>query len=187
MKDHKAASRYAKSLLDLAIEQQVLEPVYADFSFLNNLLGVQKELVKVLNSPVVPGHKKFDVLMALFKGKNHKLTMSFFQLLTQKHRESELASIAKSFVLMYQTRMGFSNAEVTTAVKLTPALQASFSETVEKITGKKVLLKEKTDPKIIGGFILKMGDLQIDESIDSKIKKLKNTLVDTSYIAKIPV
>ena len=73
---------------------------------------------------------------------------------------------------------------VTTSFPINDELRDQFKGIVSKAYGKEIELAEKVDKEIIGGFILKVGDRQIDESIKSKLQRLKNKFKDNSYVAK---
>lgn len=77
--------------------------------------------------------------------------------------------------------MGYQNAEVVTAVPMTPDVENEVKGLIEKISSSKVILTKKVDPKILGGFIAKVGDKQIDESVASKLNKIKLEFTKNPY------
>ena len=182
MRDIKVASRYAKSLLHLAIEQNSLEEMHKDMSFIMNTCEESKELVLLLRNPIVKGDKKKAILDEVF-GKNiSKVTDAFIDIIVRKKREGILAEIAYSFLNLYKVYNGIETAHVTTAVPLPKELRDKIIEVV-KSTGKSSIdLIEKVDPEIIGGLILRVGDQQVDESILSKIQQLEMEFSSNPYI-----
>lgn len=183
MADARAASRYVKSLLDLAIEQKALENVHTDMLFFSKVSDENKAFQLMLKSPVIPHDKKRAILAKLFQGKVHKLTMSFFDIITKKNREPLLPVIAKEFHNAYNDFKGIGKATITSAVPLDEKLRKEFEELVKKYSDKKqVELVEKVDPEMIGGFVLNVGDKQIDASIKNKLKALKLTFSQNPYI-----
>lgn len=183
--ESKSAARYAKSLLDLAEETNSVEAVYEDLSSLKAIMRQNRELVAVLNSPIISGQKKGQILNKLFNGKVHKLTTAFFDLLNRKHREGQLATIVDKFIEQYNLKKGFSQATVTTAVPLTEALKAQVQSFVERHSSNKVQLIEKIDPSIIGGIKIQIGDRLLDYTVASQLKTLENSLIDKSFIKKL--
>jgi F-type H+-transporting ATPase subunit delta len=183
MADSRAVSRYVKSLLDLAIEQKALEDVHNDMLFFSKVVDENKAFALMLRNPVIPHDKKSDILTRIFKGKVNKLTLAFFDIITRKNREPLLPGIAREFHNSYNEYKGISKAVVTSAVPLDAKLRSEFETMVRKYSDKKsVELIERVDPEMIGGFVLNVGDRQIDASIKNKIKALKVKFSQNPYI-----
>jgi F-type H+-transporting ATPase subunit delta len=183
MVDSRAASRYAKSLLGLAIEKKALDSVHNDMVFFTKVVEENKNFALMLRNPVIPHDKKNEILSKIFKGKVHALTMSFFDIITRKNREPLLPSIAREIHTQYNEYKGISKATVTSATPLDANLRAEFETLVKKYSDlKQVELIEKVDPSMIGGFVLKVGDRQIDASISNKLKALKVKFSQNPYI-----
>ncbi len=185
MSDIRVASRYAKSLLELAQEQGILEEMYADMQYFTRTLDANRDLHLVLRNPIVKHDKKLAILTAVFGKDVTALSLAFFRIITQKNREAVLESVAREFVTQYNEFKGIQKASVTTAVPLTPALRASFQKKVEVQTGKIVELEELVNPDVIGGYVLRVGDQQIDDSIRTNVQRLKNNFKENPYITKL--
>ncbi|ALI99200.1 ATP synthase F1 subunit delta [Rufibacter tibetensis] len=186
MSDERVASRYAKSLLELSQEQGSLEQVYADMLSFTRVLNQNRDLSLVLRNPIIKHDKKLSILTAVFGGNMAELTMAFFRIITQKHREAVLESVAQEFVTQYNLLSGIQKATVTTAVPLTPELRATFQQMVaERTGGMKVELKEVVDPAVVGGYVLRIGDQQIDNTIRTSVQRLKNKFKENPYITKL--
>ncbi len=179
------ASRYAKSLLDLCIEKGQLDAAQADMVMLKGIMDESRDLRLMLSSPVVKADKKIDILQMLFDGKLNAITMAFITLLTRKGREGYLPEIVTSFLNQLRKHQGITVAEVTSAVALDAGSRAKMMESATKMAGGKVELVEKVDATLIGGFILKVGDKQIDSAIANRIKALKREFAENPYIAEI--
>ena len=181
MSEYRIASRYAKSLLDLAVEKKQLEEVNKDILLFSETVESNRDLVLMLKSPIITHDKKLTILNKLFGEKVNGLTLAFFQILTKKHREAYLPQIATEFHHQYNVNKGIEEATVTTTFPLSMALRKDFESVVEKITGKSVELTEKVDESLIGGFILKIGDRQIDDSVSSKLQALRVEFTKNHY------
>ena len=179
------ASRYAKSLLDLCIEKGQLDAAQADMVMLKGIMDESRDLRLMLSSPVVKADKKVDILQKLFDGQLNAITMAFITLLTRKGREGYLPEIVTSFLNQLRKQQGITVAEVTSAVALDAGSRAKMLESAAKMAGGKVELVEKVDETLIGGFILKVGDKQIDSAIANRIKALKREFAENPYIAEI--
>ena len=174
MTDLRVASRYAKSLLELAVEKNVLEEVHRDMLMFAEVCQQNYDLVLMLKNPIIKSDKKKSVLLAIFKSKVDPLTLSIFDIISRKNREAFLPAIAKEFHNLYNTMKGIRAASVSTAVPLSKELRAEMEKLVQKIApGKKVALVENVDKDLIGGYVLKVGDRQIDDSLRTKLKTLQ--------------
>ena len=187
MSNQRVAYAYAKSLMDLAIERGELEVIYQDFLHLAELAKSNRDLELALRSPVISSEKKLAILKALFEKRGaNEATLSFFEIISRKGREEVLADIAREFQVLYQLHNSIQVAEVTTTFPLDERLRAEFTKLVLEISGmKEVKLTEKVNPELIGGFILKVNDRQLDESLSSKLRALRNEFSQNHYESKI--
>ena len=182
MADQQVAARYAKSLLDLAQEMGTLATVKQDMDLLANTMAGSRDLRLLLRNPIVKHDKKLGILTAIFQGKVSDTLLRFFQILTSKNREDALEYIGSEFLIQYNALMGVQVAEVTSATPLTPATRAEIERRVKQQTGlQDVSLTEKVDASLIGGFVLRVGDQQIDDSVKGNLRRLRTTLTDTTY------
>ncbi len=173
MVESRAAHRYAKALIELAQEQHVLEQVHQDMLDFTRIVDENRSLLLMLQSPIVPHFKKQNILQALFQGKVHPVTFTIFDIITKKNREGILYDIARAFHEQYNTFNNIQVAQVTTTFPLDEQMRGEFRRMTAAATGKKVELQEKVDKSLIGGYILRVGDRQIDESIKGKLQKLQ--------------
>jgi F-type H+-transporting ATPase subunit delta len=185
MADIKAAGRYVKSLLDLAVGKGVLEQVHQDMVAFDKVLSANRTLVTTLRSPIIKHYKKKNILEALFRGRFNELTLSFFRIITEKNREELLPLIAKEFHNAYNEHQGIGKASIVTAVPLDNELREQILAVAKKVVGKtQVELKEEVDPSIIGGFILNAGSQQIDSSIRHKLRILQLNFSNNRQVNK---
>lgn len=185
MSDIRVASRYAKSLIELAEEKSVLEQVNADMQLFTQVVSQNRDFKLLLENPIVKSDKKLAVINAVFKGKVNELTLAFFNLIARKNREAILESVATSYQDQYRELQGIQTAEVVSAYPLTPALRDELGQKLVAQTGKRIELIERVDPALIGGFVLRVGDKQIDSSVKNTLRKLRNQFKDNPYINKL--
>jgi F-type H+-transporting ATPase subunit delta len=179
----RVASRYVKSLLDMAVGQGLLDKVHGDMQLFAGTIDKSRDLELMLKSPVIRHDKKNAILSSIFKTKVTALTMAFIDILTRKNREPLLPEIAKEFHNAYNVYKGIGKASVTTTVPMDAKTRAEFETIVKKLSDKKeVELEEKVDKDLIGGFVLNVEDKQIDASIKNNLKKLKLKFSENPYI-----
>lgn len=172
------ADRYAGSLMQLAREKGKVEDVRHDMQLILATEKESHELALLLKSPVVKTDKKLAVLEAVFKGKVSDISMAFLRLLTSKKRESLLSEIARAYDEQYKKDKNIFTAVVTSAYGLDDKTRAKMLELVQSEMKGEVELVEKVDKDTIGGFVLRIGDRQIDRSVARQLSNLKKELVN---------
>ena len=169
----RAAIRYAKAVLDQANHAKISEVVFGDMKSIQQTLAGSKELRVVLQSPVVKAEDKKQALLQIFE-KNSDVTKGLIQILSSNKRINLLGSVALAYVDLYNNSKGVKVATVTTAVAITPEIQATVLSKVKQMTGSEnVTIHNTIDERIIGGFILRVGDLQYNASIANQLGNLK--------------
>jgi F-type H+-transporting ATPase subunit delta len=183
MAETRVASRYVKSLLGLAEEQNAVEAVHNDMLLFAKVADENHAFALMLRNPIIKHDKKKEILEKIFKGKVHALTLAIFDIITRKNREGILIDIAKQFHTAYNEYKGIVKGTVITATPLDVTLRKELEQIVKKISNKKeVELVEKVDAEMIGGFVLNVGDRQIDASIKNKLKELKLKFTYNPYV-----
>lgn len=186
MADSRAASRYVKSLLGLSVERNALEAVHADMQLFAKVCESSHDLVVMLRSPIIKHDKKKAVLDAIFKGKVNDLTMAMIAIITRKNREPLLPEIAREFHAAYNEFKGIGKATLITTFAIDPKLREEIEGMVKTLSNRKQIeLEEKVDPSLIGGFILNVGDKQVDASIRNRLRSLEVTLRHNPYIKEL--
>ena len=182
MQGTRVAARYAKSFIDLTLEQGVLEQAYADMKTILEVCTTNRDFVTFLKSPVVKTDNKQEVLKQVFEGKLNKVTDAYLHLITNKKREIFLPEIAAEFVNQYKEYKKILTAVITTASGLDDTLRAKIVEIVKGGGNNDVVLEEKINKDIIGGFIIRVGDKQVDSSIQRKVNNLRRSFAENPYI-----
>jgi F-type H+-transporting ATPase subunit delta len=169
----RAAIRYAKAILQNANESNTTQTVFDDMQTVQATLNGSKELRLMLKSPIVKAHDKREALTAIFKHQSNA-TKGLINLLVANNRANLLGGVAGEFIHLYNESKGMKVAEVTTAVALTPELESKVLNKVKEMTGSdSVTIENKIDESIIGGFILRIGDLQYNASIANQLGSIK--------------
>ena len=186
MPNPRLAHRYAKSIIDLAVEKLQLELVYADMKFLQAACKSSKELVSLLQSPIITADKKEKILDAITAGKVTEITASFNKLLVKKGREFELPEIVEAFIEQYNTIKGIHKVKLTTAVEVSEELKKSITEKAVRESGvASVELETKVDADLIGGFVLEFNNNLVDASIARDLRDIKKQFSKNLYVPAI--
>lgn len=185
MSEFRIASRYAKSLLDLSVERNSLDETKNDMDLFLKVSEENRGFVLLLKNPIVKSAKKSAIIKEIFSGKVSDLSLAFFDIIAKKGREAYLVEIANAFQTLYNQHKGVMKAEITTTFALTADLRKQTEDLVKEITGKSIDLHEKIDKSIIGGFLIKVGDRQIDDTVSSKLGALRRELTKNQYIKQI--
>ncbi len=178
MNQNRAAIRYAKATLDFAIEKKAADAVENDMRNIASVVSESKELQNLLESPIIKGEVKKNALLEVFKDAN-EITKGLIATLTDNRRIGMLQEVAHKYIILHEKLKGEDVAYVTTAMPLTADLEKKILAEVNKITGNKVTIQNKIDESIIGGFVLRVGDLQYDASIANKLNNLKREFTNS--------
>ena len=175
----KIGVRYAKALLQVAIEKNLLEEVRKDMFLLDSLIVSVPEFMQVLNSPVVKPSEKQAILKAAISTQVSELTFGFIEMMILHRRENRLADIIRNFQDQYRTHKGILTATLTTPVSVSEKTSKEISDLLKNKYNKNVELTPKIEPSILGGFILQVEDLQLDSSVQTQLRKIRRELINT--------
>lgn len=181
MKNPKLSNRYAKALYEFSLENDNLEAVYQDVVFIKTVFRDNRDLFVVIESPVIFPEKKIKIFADIFEKKTSQITFGFLKLLIMKKREPALLQICEEFIKLYYKHHNIKIAQITTAQELDEALIVKIKEILEEQSHATIEIQLKTDPKIVGGFIVKIEDFIIDASILYKINQLKREFAINIY------
>jgi F-type H+-transporting ATPase subunit delta len=178
------AGRYAKSLLDLSVEQGKTDAVRDDLTHFVEAVK-NRDLYLLVKSPIVSPDKKSSIFREIFGKSYGELTNAFFDIILRKGRESYLPEIATEFLEMYNAHKGITSVTIKTATALSEAALADIKTKLldSDLTAKDLDVETIVDPEIIGGFVLQIGDNLYDASIAHKLDALRKTFKDNTYVA----
>lgn len=174
MSVQRVAARYARSVIELAQEQQKLEKVHEDMQGFVQMLEVSRDFELLVKSPVVNADTKGKVFSALLEGKIDELSMLFFKVVLRKGRESYLPEIAREFIEQYKAIKGISTVRLRSAIPLSEDTLATIRQKLSdsEVAREQIELVTETDESLIGGFVLEYGDKLYDASVVYQLKQL---------------
>ena len=185
MTNPRLATRYAKSLLDLSIEQNQLEAVYADMLLLKKINKSNPDFVALLRSPIITADKKDKILDAVIGNNVSKIFMLFIRLLTTKKRESNLPEIVTAFLEQYNKLKNIQTVKLTTASPISEELKNSIIAKVKSADSSAIEIETSVNEDLIGGFKLEIGGTLIDATILHDLKDIKKQFLNNEYIHNI--
>lgn len=181
MKNIKVSNRYAKALLDIALEKDFVERAREDMETVLQVYNSSREFRLLMNNPVVSSGKKNAVIEELFSKFLSQGTLMYLKILVQKRREMNIGTIANEFLALYKEFKNVKTAVLRTAVPIDDELRMKVIALVKAKFLCEVEIEEVVDPKLIGGFVLKVGDYQFDTSVFSELNRLRKEFQKNVY------
>jgi len=186
MPNPRLASRYAKSLIDLSIEKNQLEKIFADMLWLQQVIKTSRDFANLLKSPIVKPAKKQQVIEAIIKGNVSDMAALFVRLLIAKGRESNLPEIITAFINQYKEHKNIYTVKLATALPLSDDLKNAIINQIKKTSKmQNIELETVVNEDLIGGFVLEAGDKLIDASIAYELKQISREFENNDFIYKI--
>jgi F-type H+-transporting ATPase subunit delta len=186
MLNPRLAGRYAKSLVDIAVERNELEIVYRDMQYLQAVCKASREFVSLLKSPVIPSEKKGKALTAVTTGKISQLTATFNQLLVSKNREFYLPEIADAFIEQYNAINGINRVKLTTATEVSEEVKSAIVNKIKAETSlQKIELETVVREELIGGFVLEFNNNLVDVSIQRDLRNIKSQFEKNEFVQQL--
>lgn len=170
------ASRYAKSLMTLAQEKNLVEDFKKDLATYMEVFYQNYDFNLMMHSPIIKKSKKIDIVKLIFAEQISDTMLSFFTLIIKKGREDGLDEISEEFLKQYDEFKNIKKALVISADPISAEAKQKISELISQKFNKTVELEEKIDESLIGGYILRVDDLQIDSSIKAQLREIKNSI-----------
>jgi F-type H+-transporting ATPase subunit delta len=175
MSNTRAAIRYAKAILELATSKSQAKEVSLDMTMISTTIKDNTELSTFIQNPTLSVGVKQNALLEVFASAN-AVTKGLFQLLFENKRFEILEAIALEYNKLYDIQNNIETAQVTTAIPISAELEKKVLEKIRSISSKKILIENRVDASIIGGFILRIGDKQYNASVANRLQILKREL-----------
>ncbi len=186
MQNPRLASRYAKSLLDLAQEQNSMDATLQDVKLLDAISKGSRDFENMLRSPIINADKKQDIIAAVVGNRLSPLTQAFVKLLVNKGREANLPEIAAAFIAQYKEIKNIKTVKLTTATPINDTVKnAILNKITASLKGSSVEMKEVVDENLIGGFVLEMDDKLFDASIRRDLNDVRSQFLKNIYVSDI--
>ena len=171
------ARRYAKAIVQIGDASKNLDKLGTDLRAFAAAMKTSPELVDVLSNPAVRRADRRKVLDAIgARISAAPATKNVVNLLLDHERLGSLPAISREVDSMIEAKAGKITAEVTSAVDLSASQLKEITQTLEKLSGKKVVIEKKKDPALLGGVVAKLGDTVYDGSVRTQLRALRDEL-----------
>lgn len=184
MKNTKAAARYAKALFDLAKERAEIDRVFDDMNLTRQQIADNSGLGQLLRSPVIKADTKMAVLNKTLGGQIGQTALAFIKIIADKGRETLIPEIAEEFVRQVKKHKNILTVQVSSATAIDAETRARIISMVKVSHHGEIELIEKVTPAILGGFILTVGDRQVDASVSGQLRRMRKEFKENPYETK---
>jgi F-type H+-transporting ATPase subunit delta len=167
------SNRYAKALFLLAKKENLLQEISRESQSVIDFFSNQKGAMMLLKNPVVSKEKKTNIFQKSFQGQLSTLMQSFIKLVIDKGRYRDLLSILDQYIEIYRKEMNIISLELVTTKKINDSLKQKINNKLG--AQENVLFKETIDPKILGGILIRLNDLQFDATVKNKLNNVRKT------------
>lgn len=171
--------RYAKAFFTLAKEKNKLEQLKTDIQNIFEICNKSTDFIQLLESPVVASSKKAELISRIFKGQTDPITLKFLLLITNNKREVHIPGICRNFLDLTRKDQNIKSAVMVTATEINSKTVEKIKVLIEKELTATIELSCQVEPEIIGGLILRIDDKQYDASVNTQLKKIKQTLLES--------
>jgi F-type H+-transporting ATPase subunit delta len=180
MAEQKVSTRYALSLMESAIEKNLLDVISRDVELILQIVKQNPKFNLMLQNPVIRPELKSSILEEIFKSRVNPETMDFVLFVVKKKREELLQGILERFAELRDVKLGFVNVNVIAASEFTDSQKSELQSKLQTTLNKKVRMNYRVDEKILGGFIVQAGDTVYNASIKHQLDLLRKHFIEAS-------
>ena len=167
------SNRYAKALFLLAKKDNILNEINDESQSLISFFSSDIDARLLLTNPVISKDNKLSIFKKSFKEKLSPLMLSFIKLVVNRGRYNYLNSILEQFNEMFKKEKNIISLELVSSRSLSDSLKQKIHQKLG--SNENVIFKESIDPKVLGGILIKLNDLQYDATVKNKLNNVKKT------------
>lgn len=173
------AREYAGALFELSMEENLTEAVYDQLEFLRACLAAEPKYVQMLCARSIEPDVRKQLVEEAFGAQLHPYVLNFLKILTARGAMDRFDECACMYRQLYNAQYHIAEAQVKSAQALTPDQAESIRRRLEEISGKRVVLHAQVDPKLIGGVQVDLEGRRYDNSIRTRLERMRRTLIDS--------
>lgn len=170
------AKRYAHALYEVAQERNTVDAVEAQLLLISETVKLSKDLDAMLQSPRIKSEDKKAVLEQIFKDDVNPEVINVLKVIVDRKRETIVSHLAEEFTAIANEARGIADMYVTTAIPLTQEEEAKLADTFGKVVNKQLRVHSITDPKVIGGVLVRIGNRVYDGTLAGKLNRFHQEL-----------
>ena len=174
----RASERYAKSLLSISIDENLVDEIKLDIDLIIKSFDESRDILNLYSSPIIPINNKIKITEKIFDGKLNKHTLNLLYNLIYRKRDNLIITILEKFKELYNIHMNIEESVISTTFELDNESLDVVKGFAKRVTGKKIILQNTIDKNVLGGFNLKIGDKMIDCTVSSKLNELRKKLIN---------
>ena len=171
-----SARMYGGSLYELAAEEQCADTMMEQMGEIRKIFRENPDYISLLGEPSIPKEKRLGLIEEAFGGQAERYLVNFLKLLCERKLLGEYAGCCEEFTRRYNADHGIVQAVVTSAVPLKTEQMQALKEKLEKISGKKVFIIQKTDVSVLAGLRVEMEGKQLDGTVQGRMSGLSRKL-----------
>jgi F-type H+-transporting ATPase subunit delta len=166
------AEVYSRALFQVAKEHDIVDRVHDELGQFADALEEDRELRLFFFSPYFSSEEKKDGVARVVDGGDEHL-VRFLELLAERHRMPVIHRIRRAYDAMWAEENKLLPVSVTSAVELDEGLVESIGERIQQQTGRHVELSSQVDPDVLGGLVLRVGNMVLDASVRNRLEQLR--------------
>lgn len=166
------AEVYSRALFDVAMEHDILDDVHDQLGQFADELDQNRDMQVFFFSPYFSSQEKKEGIGKMIEGADENF-VRFLELLAERHRMPAVFRIRRSFDALYAEERKLLPVTVTSAVELDEDTVKEIGRKIEEQTGRKVQLSAKVDPEVLGGLVMRVGNMVMDASIRARLERLR--------------
>jgi F-type H+-transporting ATPase subunit delta len=174
-----ATSLYGQSLYDLAAEEGLSEEILKQMEVVEKIFGENPDYITLLLEPSIPRRERLGLLEEAFKDQLHPYLQNFLMILLENNLLRGFGSCGRTYRGSYYKDHGIAEATVTSAVALTDEQSDSLKAKLEKISGKRILLRQKVDSSVLGGLRVEIEGKLLDGTVMGRLTDLRKKVSET--------
>jgi F-type H+-transporting ATPase subunit delta len=171
------ARRYARAIFELAQEKGVVDQIGRELELVASLFETNREFRAVMNDVLIAPQVKREMLNKLLLGKVSDLTMNFLNVVVRKRREAYLPQMYRAYQDLANEALGIVEVEVRSAVQLPEETVRNLEAKLVSRLGKRVKFQTQVAPELIGGLVVRVGDLLMDGSVKTRLARMHDRLI----------
>ena len=170
---------YGQSLYDLAAEEKADDQIMEELEAVRGIFRENPDYITLLCEPSIPGRTRVQLLDEAFRGQIHPYLLNFLKILVEKGMLRGFSTCCSTYRKSYNKDHGISEAMVTSAVALDESQAEALREKLEKLSGRKVLLRRRVDEKVLGGLRVELDGRLFDGTVGGRLEELRRRVTET--------